>query len=569
MTLAAGAVASLLSACGGGGGGGDGSSTPVTTPTSASLQVSGTAATGAALAGAGAEVKCATGTATATTNADGTYAVTIASGALPCMVEVKNTAAGATLTLHSVVESGTLDNATGVTTARADVTPVTDMIVAQMTAALPDDSFKGFQGTITAAQVHDAAAAIVAALRNAGLDLGTIDPLKANLVAASGSTTGDAYDRLLDALATKVGRDGLKMLVNQIAVSAEAGPVNDLSIPMQAVVNGSLAGCPVAVSGHWRTADVFGTVLTHKVDFKNMQLSTLGTTDTMALTADPSNACVFTASGKYLGSASTLKVVVGASGVATFRADMTSPSSLDVIGTMFPAQSHSYSDLRGTWSTLKTDLSARAHIAGQATFGEERQVSTCSYDANWQCTVAPATTTAVESSDGGVAVPVSSTEQVKVYGYRAPNGAFALFGGAVPSGNVAVASSSYVATKLATLSLPAVNTTVTSWDAGLNISPSSIISETDPSAITYTTTSVDATAGTTTRRNDDTGRVELLHFNQPLAGVRTRDGGTFNGSSFAQLVQIPLTGLGATISINAQPWGPGASFIHDIAVVKP
>jgi hypothetical protein len=61
----------------------------------------------------------------------------------------------------------------------------------------------------------------------------------------------------------------------------------------------------------------------------------------------------------------------------------------------------------------------------------------------------------------------------------------------------------------------------------------------------------------------------VLHFNQPIAGVRTRDAGTFNGGNFAQVVQVPLTGLGVTISINAQPFGAGNTFIHNIAVVKP
>jgi hypothetical protein len=117
--------------------------------------------------------------------------------------------------------------------------------------------------------------------------------------------------------------------------------------------------------------------------------------------------------------------------------------------------------------------------------------------------------------------------------------------------------------------LPTVGTTVTSWDGGISISSASSVTDTDPAPITYTTTAVDATTATTTRSNVDTGRVETIHYNQPLAGVRTRDAGASNGTSFAQLVQIPLTGLGVTMSINALPWGNGNSFIHDISVVKP
>ena len=93
----------------------------------------------------------------------------------------------------------------------------------------------------------------------------------------------DFMEQMRSSLHAKLDDDALKMVVNQIAVGASAGAFNDVSGAVQAISNGSLAGCPVAVSGKYRTVDVMGTALLHTVDFRNMQLTTLGTTDTMVV----------------------------------------------------------------------------------------------------------------------------------------------------------------------------------------------------------------------------------------------------------------------------------------------
>src|SRR5689334_18910701 len=136
-TLVVGALAALVAACGGGGGGGSVATTapPPPPPPQASLQVSGTAAVGAALANAPVQAKCATGSGTATTAADGSYSISIVGGALPCLVKVTGSADGETVTLHSVADSGTTNAADAVTSAKANATPLTELIITQLTGA--------------------------------------------------------------------------------------------------------------------------------------------------------------------------------------------------------------------------------------------------------------------------------------------------------------------------------------------------------------------------------------------------------------------------------------------------
>ena len=126
-------LAAALAACGGGGGGGGagGQATP-----SAALTLGGTAATGAAIAGATVQAKCVGGTGTATTAADGTFLVTLAAGNLPCVLKVS-------------APDGDLDSiAAGAgATAKANITPLTQLIVANLAGKDPANYFLTFNAT--------------------------------------------------------------------------------------------------------------------------------------------------------------------------------------------------------------------------------------------------------------------------------------------------------------------------------------------------------------------------------------------------------------------------------------
>jgi hypothetical protein len=246
MTLAASAVALMLVGCGGGGGGG------TETAQASSLQLSGTAATGLALVGSTVDVRCASGTGAATTNETGGYTVTVTDGALPCMIKVTGQADGVTVTLHSVTEAGTTSGSA--TTAVANVTPLTELIVAQLAGATPASYFESFGAgtTITTEQLTAATTTLLSSLQTAtGIDLGTIDPFKSTLVPATATAGGNAYDDALEALKAKVSLESLPLVVNQVA-SASAASSSGASAPitlaevLTAANAGSLANCPAA-----------------------------------------------------------------------------------------------------------------------------------------------------------------------------------------------------------------------------------------------------------------------------------------------------------------------------------
>ena len=91
---------------------------------------------GAALPGATVSIKCAAGTGTATTAADGRYTLTLTGASLPCALRVVGTDGSV---FHSVV-AGTGTTGTFV----ANITPLTELLVATATGASPGTFFDGF-----------------------------------------------------------------------------------------------------------------------------------------------------------------------------------------------------------------------------------------------------------------------------------------------------------------------------------------------------------------------------------------------------------------------------------------
>lgn len=239
----------IVAACGGGGGG---STTSSGTSTSTPLTVTGTAATGLAIPGAIVTGKCKVGTGTATTLADGSYTLTITDGQLPCVLQIVNPVDG--IKLHTVVFG------TG-STANANITPLTEMATARVLGSEPNVFFAAFDAAVATQKITSTT--IQAAQTDIGLVLtGTVDtaalgnfisaPLKA---ATQGSpTTGDAQDKLLDALKLKLGTaqigtvttalasnqttDAIKQTVISLTTAASAPPVANAGTA-QSVVTGT------------------------------------------------------------------------------------------------------------------------------------------------------------------------------------------------------------------------------------------------------------------------------------------------------------------------------------------
>lgn len=194
----------ILAGCGGGGGGS-------TTPAPSSL--AGVAAVGYPIVGGVVQIKCAAGAAlTTTTSSTGVWQVTFNGQTLPCAVAVsggtKNNISN-TVTYHSIAISAGVVN----------VTPFTDLLVANLTAQNPGTWFAGLTPAVltalTQAQVDTALANLRAAL--SGLPpLATINPITLSFSAMPGNTmddllaalqlamsnTGSSYATLLSAAST-------------------------------------------------------------------------------------------------------------------------------------------------------------------------------------------------------------------------------------------------------------------------------------------------------------------------------------------------------------------------------
>lgn len=190
-----------LTACGGGSGGVGGS--PVTgTPT-----VSGVAATGTAIANGQVSLRCATGeTSPVRTLADGSYSIDLSKVTLPCVARVDFVdAAGKAQKLHSLAQVA----------GNVNITPVTDMLVASLSSTgVAADAFDKFDATevktYSNERVQTASKAVKAELLSKGVDISHLpdDAIGTKLVAASGSSKGDAHDGVLDEIKTRLEEQG-------------------------------------------------------------------------------------------------------------------------------------------------------------------------------------------------------------------------------------------------------------------------------------------------------------------------------------------------------------------------
>lgn len=577
------AMFALLSACGGSGSDPAASPAPAPAPAPApvqkSLTLQGTSAIGAALANASVTVKCASGTDTTTTNASGAYSLTIADGVLPCVIQVSGDAGGTTVTLHSITEQGTA-SADGSTTAVANVTPLTEMIVAQLTGAMPADAFQSFGSTttISADELKAATSAVITALKTAtGIDLTAIDPFKDTLVAASSTTsTGNQYDQLLDQLGAKVSIEALPLVVNQIASTA-AAPASGTDAPtlttvMQSVNGGSMPGCSHVMSGRYRFVEFStGRVFVSDVDFAKMAfLRPDGTTGQVIAPLDSAKPCEFTASGKNAsGSDVTFSVQMGQGGAGAYRIVNTTTSGSST-GYIFPVQAHPVSALQGEWTLLSSGnyQTQWEHVLSKITFAADGKAMVCDYDTidNPVCLPVADAVAATSRADGGFDMLESDGSGFQTWLYRAPDGSVIAYGSANPSGlSTAEDRSTLVATRPRKLPLPAVGSVARYTEFVTLVNAQGYQTSRAADAVTYT--SVDAATSTATRRLTSNGRVDALRFNHPIDGTRFRAAGTDASTSlsFSDSLQLPLgSGMAVVLGTN-----PDAPYVHGIVVNRP
>ncbi|MBX9833749.1 MAG: hypothetical protein K2X78_11990 [Burkholderiaceae bacterium] len=184
------AAAAGLAACGGGGDAGGG-----TAPPPAATRLSGTAAVGAPIAGGTVQVRCSGGNLLESmTGANGSWSVDTTGQSLPCAVRVAGGSLGAGQAFHSVALSFDTLN----------ITPLTDLIVANATGKLPavwwGASGPADLGSLVPAQVEKALTSLRGALGLAALQ--TFDPRTVAFAAAPRDKVDDVLEALQQALAT-------------------------------------------------------------------------------------------------------------------------------------------------------------------------------------------------------------------------------------------------------------------------------------------------------------------------------------------------------------------------------
>jgi hypothetical protein len=561
LTLVGTAVAALLAACGGGGGGGgDTAATP------ASVQLTGVAATGLALANSTVAVKCASGTGSATTNDSGSYTVTVVDGALPCLVKVTGTADGVEVTLHSVAEAGTTSGST--TSATANVTPLTEMILARAAGTVPAALFENFDSTtasaITNATLNQATTEVLTTLRDVvGVDLGSIDPFKASLVAATASnpTGGNSYDVLLDQLNAKVSNEALPQVVSQIASTAPTGTAAPFSLAdvMGNVNAGSLVGCAPALSGKYRVIEYTGAIVEVDINFGTLKLNAPDGEETIV--PSTTQACQF--------SVGVTNFAIGPSGAGAIVDDLR-------VGYIFPVQAHSFASVQGKWNFVESGIEETnlgVHFMGEADVAADGKVSLCEYDVmNNNFTTCEAETEeaiTLQEQTGGHFVLNYGVESSPVYGFRAPNGSLTLFGSNNPGGTDTAGSfrTHFVLTRPQSAVLPAVGAVSNFWDvnqryvAAMDPTTSNGTLTATIAAESITVTAVDASAATVTRTRARDDRVDTFQINKPIDGLRYRAATT----SIPAVYSRDLPGLGMNVAIDGMP----NSHFYNISVKRP
>ncbi len=508
----------VLTGCGGGGGGGSSSSSV------SSLSISGVAATGAAISLGTVDAKCATGTGTATTNADGSYTINVSNGAQPCILRATDPLTK--VELHSIVEAGATT---------ANITPVTNLVVANALGDDPTTAFSNFssaaQAKVTSANITTAVTrvqAITAAL-GSDADMTGVDFMKGSMQAATTDAAGDATDKKIDALMAALAAADKKIADLSAQVKTLTNSSNAASTVTSVVGNSqySLSNCSYARSGDIWVLDLIGSApAAWNLDFQNMRLKKLSDNSTYAITLkrDSSNnlvPCAFTAS--INGQTLEYRVSTGGVGVWINSNDFGLTVPVQKTGALtdasFAGTYPAMGFIKGKTNSLRLGLPFRFEIKSDGTVdGYSCDLTKSLPDCTTASTASsdPVTCTAVSNgtlsctSLGGI----SATAVLYVSGSQAT-----LF---MAVTNMTVGSAAYggliAMTKAADLKLPTVGKTTEAgivWTAGVQSGGSSLVTSTNYAAKVE---SVDSTANSYVSSFTGSTLTSTSYINVPAKG---------------------------------------------------
>ena len=552
------ASAGLLVACGGG----SSDNTPDTgTGTTSSITLTGVVAKGAALAGASVTAKCATGsTATpATTSSTGNYTITIPSGALPCVLEAVASAADGGMVLHSVA-------AAGATTTTANITPLTELLVAQLTGQDPTNFMTSVTAGNLAAAVTDVAVtaaqtAVLVTLAAAGVDtsaLASTSLIGGTLVAGSGT----GYDGALDALATKLATAGttlteLTKTVANTSAGAQGGSaiVAESSNPLPAnlLLLAKASNCEALRSTNYRLIKITSSAnATDTSSFTAMETMRIDATTLTATFGDEST-MTMVANGNCRYTLPEGDAAVSPAGVMVIRHMVGADD--DTVGTIDRGRNHlivglpiqsalTIADLAGTWNLLGMDretttipfggaitINASGAITGGRCFENDLGTS----DANCGTDAGPFPTIAAHA-DGGFTLTSTDPSEPwidRIFTFKAGNGELML----LTINNFGEFS---FGTRQRALPLPTVGEANSTYTVVVDPNLVAVASQSS----SHTIASVD---GSTVVRNseapgDAATHQETLVYNDARTGYLARTG----SATVRPFHALPLLGVGLT-----------------------
>ena len=510
-----------LAACGGGGGGAGGTATATPATIATPLVLSGNASNGVALSSTTVEARCATGNGSAATDPSGHYRISIDGGALPCVLRVSD---GST-TLHSVAEAG------GSQSLNANLTPLSDALVASLAGTPPADLYANFetaQSRITAANITTARANLTAALAGVA-DISGLDPIKDDLSAAPAATNA-ALAKLSTAL------DDARLLPADLnAALAAAGGI---TAPVKTLLQAASATCSGLRSGTYRLIVPFislGSPFQRiTIDAKNLSVR-----------YDDANIdTLIDRGGCHFSTADNDQFYVSASGVALLR--YSADSGTTGIALIFPEQTLPVSAFAGSWNEIgfgrETSSDPYEGWSAQSTLDSAGNVTDnqdCGTGLGLTCTADTLPTQLTANSDGGFDSSYQGSA-VRMFGFRTTSGTTMMVSATPDGANLSIFA------KVGSLTLPRVGSVTRYWNMSFNSAgyQGSFINE------TTTITANDAGANTYTRSHASDGHLETLSINQPKDGMRYRpaatatnsSGGTVNVSA-AVLMRVGDTGL--------------------------
>ena len=515
-----------LAACGGGGTAPLADNAP-TPPGPSVLKVSGTAAVGAPMANAAVQVACAAGTASLTADANGVYTVTIADGTLPCVLTA--TSANGQVELHSVAPG------TGRADTTANVTPLSELLVAQLSGGDPKAFVASFGSTtvISDANVTAAQTALLQTLAAAGIDTTNAGNIVGGAITA-GSGTG--YDGVLDKLKTALDGAGVTLADLTSAVSTTSAASSDTGTSViKRVLAPAASDCLALKSGTLRVLDfTSGESGLITVDAAALTATSDGTVYTLTKNAP----CDYTIHDDV-----STRALVAPSGLAVL---LSGTGATGVAGIAIPEQKLDVATMAGTYDRLQYGamFDTEAGDFGTTIFAADGQnglsvncplgYGNCVEDALPKGKL-------VANSEGGFDYMENGASQARVFGFRNGSGRNFMIALATDGAVLMLAGKD-------NLALPESARVSSFWQFTVNNAGLSAVT-----SDTNTVTAVDSTTGVVTRQFASDSHVDTIAFNAPFAGTRyratngctTAAGGAFSCNG---VVQMPFGGLVMVVS---------------------